>query len=204
MAKNATVFKQRLHEQVVNIWLKGNGNEDYEDDTAYAKAAISAVTRPRILENKEAEGVSASYSNCLVVKIFSDYGYFIAVRKNIVKGFRDDKLQKDDGIFELQTYGRSLVRLLDTKSQKYLSITNRGDVIPVREKTDETLFKHKLEENHFDTFASHKYFLKDFPRELFLTINHNGKILPGWKKRQRSRRTFNYKTIDHGECRRSS
>jgi len=78
------------------------------------------------------------------------------------------------GIFQIESYGSSIIRLMDIKSQKYLILTERGDIGATGKKTDESLFFHHLEENAYDTFASVKYYRKK-PYDLFLAIKKNGK-----------------------------
>lgn len=173
MAKNMSIV-ERLHKRNVKIWkMTEETHSEMGDFMDFSKLYKMQRICKNIKTNKDFGQLSPSYTNCQVVKILS-FGRFLKVDGRVVRGYED---LSSASLFEIQSYGKSIVRIWDQKSEKYLRITRRGDVGLTKHKDEDTLFRKTFEENDKDTFASHKYYLHK-KHDLFLSTNHNGKVMP--------------------------
>lgn len=191
----------RLHRRMAEIW-RIDDNDDMVQ-AAMKKHLERMRKRPNIKVNEKLTKFgSASYTNCMVVRLISENNFYIAVRDKLVKGFHRFSLKSGEGFFELQTFGPSIVRLQDTKSGKYLSMTKRGDVTVMKKKYDkDTLFREVLEENNYYTLASHHYYI-DAKHDFFIYVNKNGKVLPGWRPKPGKTRNFQILPDNDQDCKR--
>ncbi|XP_012560378.1 putative fibroblast growth factor 1 [Hydra vulgaris] len=126
-----------------------------------------------ILVNK---GISYSlnqWTNCRVIYARCRNGLDLAVVNRKVVGINSP--YSINGIFEIQSYGTSVVMLKHAETNKYLAMDKKGNIQIMATKSDETLFYHYLEENGYITFASVKYYINEY-YDLFLSLRKNGKI----------------------------
>ncbi|XP_032228975.1 fibroblast growth factor 1 [Nematostella vectensis] len=101
----------------------------------------------------------------------------------ILQGKTDKKLcgttntTSHQTLFDLESYGRSIVRLKHVQSQRYIAINHKGRLLMQGSLQDDSLFKTKHEENGFHSFASRKFSLRH-RHDLFIGIQKNGFCKP--------------------------
>ncbi|XP_068441687.1 putative fibroblast growth factor 1 [Clinocottus analis] len=87
--------------------------------------------------------------------------------------------QRDDGdahtVLKLKAVDRGVVVIHGTEAGRYLAMSDEGRLHSSPTVTDECYFLEKLEENHYNTYASQKY--QD--RNWYVALKKNGRPKPG-------------------------
>ncbi|XP_057306278.1 fibroblast growth factor 1-like [Hydractinia symbiolongicarpus] len=85
------------------------------------------------------------------------------------------EMKEGEGIFRIETYGTSIIRLKNIKSNMYVKMTKKGHVKLTKKKNADSLFLQHHEENKFITFASEKYFINEI-NDMFISVKRNGRL----------------------------
>ncbi|CAN9514887.1 unnamed protein product [Ophioblennius macclurei] len=72
-----------------------------------------------------------------------------------VRGQREDR--DAHTVLKLKAVARGVVVIQGTEAQRYLAMSDEGRLYSSDAVTDECYFLEKLEENHYNTYQSHKY-----------------------------------------------
>ncbi|XP_078372849.1 fibroblast growth factor 1-like [Oculina patagonica] len=108
-------------------------------------------------------------------KIFCRSGYHLQILPSgAVKGTVDQGSKYV--LFEMQSFGPSLVRLMSTATGRYLSMRRDGSLRGLRSQSNrDSLFKETHEQNAFHSYASHRYYRQQ-PHDMLVGIKRNGQI----------------------------
>ncbi|CAH3032296.1 unnamed protein product [Porites lobata] len=108
-------------------------------------------------------------------KIFCRSGYHLQILPNgVVKGTLDQDSKYV--VFEMQSFGTSLVRLKSITTGRYLTMRRNGTLRGLRNQNKrDSLFKETHEQNAFHSYASHRYFRRQ-PHDMLVGIKRNGQI----------------------------
>ncbi|XP_068570680.1 putative fibroblast growth factor 1 [Cebidichthys violaceus] len=83
--------------------------------------------------------------------------------------------QRDDGdvhaVLKLTAVDRGVVVIQGTEAGRYLAMSDEGRLYSSPTVTDECYFLEKLEENHYNTYASQKYQERDW----YVALKKNGR-----------------------------
>ncbi|XP_058950614.2 fibroblast growth factor 1-like [Pocillopora verrucosa] len=122
-------------------------------------------------------------TNC---KIFCRSGYHLQILPSgVVRGTVDQ--DSEYVLFEMQSFGPSLVRLMSPATGRYLTMKRDGTLRGLRSQTTrDSLFKETHEENAFHSYASYRYYRKQ-PHDMLVGIKRNGQI-------KRATKTFHGQT----------
>lgn len=113
-------------------------------------------------------------SNCNVVRLYCRTRSYLSVSKDRVLGRHPNKASDED-IFQIESYGNSIIRLKNVKVNKYLKMTKTGHIELTTKKSEDSLFFQHLEETNYITFSSEKYYIYT-KHDLFISVKRNGKI----------------------------
>ncbi|XP_028668601.2 putative fibroblast growth factor 1 [Erpetoichthys calabaricus] len=103
-------------------------------------------------------------------------GYFLRILPSgVIDGFRE----RNDKYVQLQVTaeGFGMVSIKGTESGRFLAMGADGHLYGSRTATDECVFLETLEENHYNTYKSHKYQDKNW----YVGIKKNGSCKTGPK-----------------------
>ncbi|XP_022794946.1 fibroblast growth factor 1-like [Stylophora pistillata] len=119
-------------------------------------------------------------------KIFCRSGYHLQILPSgVVRGTVDQRSKYV--LFEMQSFGPSLVRLMSPATGRYLAMRRDGTLRGLRSQTTrDSLFKETHEQNAFHSYASHRYYRKQ-PHDMLVGIKRNGQI-------KRATKTFHGQT----------
>ncbi|XP_031566983.1 fibroblast growth factor 1-like [Actinia tenebrosa] len=108
-------------------------------------------------------------------KIFCRSGYHLQILPNgLVRG---TVMQSSKHVlFEMQSFGPSLVKIKSVATGRYLSMRRDGSLRATRHSNSrETIFKETHEMNAFHSYASHKYY-RETPHDMLVGIKRNGEV----------------------------
>ncbi|KXJ23275.1 50S ribosomal protein L16 [Exaiptasia diaphana] len=93
-----------------------------------------------------------------------------------VKGSTTPKVVKNNGVFELQSFGPSIVRMMSVQHQRYVAIAQDGRVHSTVNASSETILRQTYGHNSFDSFSSYIYRGKGQYSRWYLAIKQNGYV----------------------------
>ncbi|XP_044178279.1 fibroblast growth factor 16-like [Acropora millepora] len=108
-------------------------------------------------------------------KIFCRSGYHLEILPNgMVRGTVDQESKYV--LFEMQSFGPSLVKLMGITTGRYLVMRRNGTLHGLRNRRSrDSLFKETHEQNAFHSYASHRFYRKK-PYDMLVGIKRNGQI----------------------------
>lgn len=108
-------------------------------------------------------------------KIFCRSGYHLEILPNgVVRGSVDQDSKYI--LFEMQSFGPSLVKLMSINTGRYLVMRRDGTLRGLHNgRSRDSLFKETHEQNAFHSYASHKFY-RNQPHDMLIGIKKNGKI----------------------------
>ncbi|KAJ7372172.1 Fgf7p [Desmophyllum pertusum] len=155
-----------------------------------ARVLIASSTTSRRCNQTLIGSGYAFHTSTSDVSLWYKNGWFMAVHHDgNING--TSEARSPDIKLQLQSVGRSLVRIFSKQTCLYVAMASTGKVYTTEEPTDETVFQQTQESNGFETFASNKHFTpisRDLRRHFFLSMRKNGHIKNG------KRSTRNHKT----------
>ncbi|KAG5281046.1 hypothetical protein AALO_G00066850 [Alosa alosa] len=119
-------------------------------------------------------------------KLFSFQKFFLRIdRRGMVNGTKS----KDDplSILEITSVDVGIVAIRGLHSNYYLAINKKGDLYGAREYSMNCKLKERIEENGYNTYASAEWRIRK--RQVFVSLNANGKPLRGRKTRRKNSAT---------------
>lgn len=120
-------------------------------------------------------------TNTRIVRLYNKNGFFLRITNSTKQtGIRRDDTR--ESLIKMESMATSIVRFKGVESNVYLCMDDKGVCHAKTIPTDECLFKEKLGENHFHTYASQKYSgrnIGNFTQEYYLAIKKSGKLKHG-------------------------
>ncbi|XP_062399863.1 fibroblast growth factor 10b [Sardina pilchardus] len=119
-------------------------------------------------------------------KLFSFQKFFLRIdQRGTVNGTKS----KDDplSILEITSVDVGIVAIRGLHSNYYLAINKKGDLYGAREYSMNCKLKERIEENGYNTYASAEWRIRK--RQVFVSLNANGKPLRGRKTRRKNSAT---------------
>ncbi|EDO37008.1 predicted protein [Nematostella vectensis] len=111
------------------------------------------------------------------VKLYCKTGFHLVMLPGgTLKGSLSANITSMYGLFELESYGRSLIRVKSVPHDMYIAISNTGQVYATANTSVETLLRETRAENYFHTFSSYQYNGEDRHKQWYLAIKQNGHV----------------------------
>jgi len=141
------------------------------------------VATQRVVEEKRYQPIkernittidNENMSNCYVVRLFCKTSSYLSVSDEKVVG-GDPNKASDEDVFQIESYGSSIIRLKNVEANKYLKMTKAGHIELTSDKSEDSLFFQHLEENKYITFSSEKYYMHT-KHDLFISVKKNRKL----------------------------
>ncbi|XP_068720059.1 fibroblast growth factor 2-like isoform X1 [Montipora capricornis] len=137
------------------------------------------LNQAKILDKMEL--LSGSPTNTKIVKLYNKNGFFLKIT-NTTKQTGTRSAGTRESLIVMESMGSSIVRFKGVVSNLYLCMDDEGVCHVKTIPTDECLFKERLGENYFHTYASLKYSGKNagnVTQEYYLAIKKSGKLKHG-------------------------
>ncbi|XP_074620219.1 fibroblast growth factor 1-like isoform X1 [Acropora palmata] len=120
-------------------------------------------------------------TNTRIVRLYNKNGFFLRITNSTRQtGIR--RADTRESLIKMESMATSIVRFKGLESNVYLCMDDKGVCHAKTIPADECLFKEKLGENHFHTYASLKYSgrnIGNFTQEYYLAIKKSGKLKHG-------------------------